>query len=692
MAPTDPRCDLIYAIERWGEGYFEIGPGGHLCARPHPDADTRIDLARLAEQLRAAGLSLPVLVRFDDILRHRVHRLQDAFAAAIATHGYQGTYRPVYPIKVNQQRSVVRALLSAGGLGLEAGSKPELMAVLALVPSAQPVICNGYKDREYIRLALIGQRLGLTVHLVIEKPSELDLVLEEAARLGIEPALGVRVRLAAAAAGNWQNSGGDKAKFGLSASQLLALIERLRAAGKPHWLHLLHAHLGSQIPSLDDIRTGVAELGQFYAALHALGAEPRILDLGGGLGVDYEGSRTRAYCSMNYRVEDYAEAIVGTLARVCAEHALPEPDLITESGRALTAHHAMLITDVVDRERASEGVQHQGSPVPFEPATSAPREAPQQALASHKPERAGPAEREQEQEQERERERERAEHEDSPFAAQSVTTREPEIERLQQALREAPQSPALAVYEEAEAAVQALRRRFATGQLGPLGPGGLIARARADELFIACCRALRPRLSHANRRQREVLERIDAQLADKLFCNFSLFQSLPDVWAIDQIFPICPLQRLDEAPTERGVIHDLTCDSDGCIAHYVDQDGIEASLPVHAFDPQRETYLLGFFLVGAYQEILGDMHNLFGDTDAVAIEIDADQPEGWRLLELEHGDSADELLATVHFEPRALLAQYRQRLDGAALDRETREQLYSELKAGLYGYTYLGRL
>ena len=631
MAPADPRCDLIYAIERWGEGYFEIGANGHLHARPLPDSETGIDLVQISERLRDAGLSLPVLVRFDDILRHRVHRLQGAFAAAIGAHGYAGAYRPVYPIKVNQQRSVVRALLSAGGLGLEAGSKPELMAVLALVPPGEPVICNGYKDREYIRLALIGRRLGLDVYIVIEKPSELGLVLEEAERLGVEPAIGVRIRLAAAAAGNWQNSGGDKAKFGLSASQLLALVEQLRAADRLHWLQLLHAHLGSQIPSLDDIRAGVTELGQFYAALQALGAQPQILDLGGGLGVDYEGSRTRAYCSMNYRAEDYAEAIVSTLAGVCAEHALPEPDLITESGRALTAHHAVLITDVVDRERASDGLSA-----------------------------------------------------NAPLAAS-----EAELKRLERALHDATEAPALAVFEEAEAAVQALRQRFAAGQLGPLG---LSARARADELFIACCRSLRPRLSHANRRQREVLEQIDAQLADKLFCNFSLFQSLPDVWAIDQIFPICPLQRLDERPSERGVIHDLTCDSDGCIAHYVDQDGIEASLPVHAFDPQREVYLIGFFLVGAYQEILGDMHNLFGDTDAVAIELDEDQPEGWRLLELEHGDSADELLATVHFEPRALLAQYRRRLDSTELDRETREQFYSELKAGLYGYTYLGRL
>jgi arginine decarboxylase-like protein len=487
------------------------------------------------------------------------------------------------------------------------------------------------------------------------------------------------------------------------------LVEQLRAVDRLHWLRLLHAHLGSQIPNLDDIRAGVAELGQFYAALHALGARPSVLDLGGGLGVDYEGSRTRAYCSMNYRTEDYAAAIVTSLAELCAGRGLPEPDLISESGRALTAHHAVLITDVADRERASDGMPRNGISLPAHPDSSpsaliTDHGRPDQDHAHHShgsdaltasDDRNGSARHRSQDE------RPELEASHSPWAAGTqtesppnggaprATTEIPELERLERALRDAAEAPILAVYEEAEAAAQALRQRFAAGQLGQ---HGLIARASADELFIACCRTLRPRLSHANRRQREVLERIDAQLADKLFCNFSLFQSLPDVWAIDQIFPICPLQRLDESPTERGVVHDLTCDSDGCIAHYVDQDGIEASLPVHAFDPQRETYLLGFFLVGAYQEILGDMHNLFGDTDAVVIEIDDDQPDGWRMLELEHGDSADELLATVHFEPRALLAQYRRRLDDAELGREVREQLYSELKAGLYGYTYLGRL
>ncbi|WPL19569.1 Biosynthetic arginine decarboxylase [Thiorhodovibrio winogradskyi] len=629
MPPAPAIGDSIYAISRWGEGYFEVAGNGHLVVRPDPQGETRIDLPALTEQLREQGLSLPVLVRFDDILRDRVRRLHQAFGAAMKAHDYQGCYRPVYPIKVNQQHSVVRALLAGGGLGLEAGSKPELLAVLALTPDEETIVCNGYKDREYVRLALLGRRLGRRLFIVIEKPSELDLVMEEARRLGIEPLLGVRVRLAAAAAGNWQNSGGEKAKFGLSASQILALLERLRAHQALGWLRLLHAHLGSQIPSLRDIATGVRELTQFYGELRAAGAALDTLDVGGGLGVDYEGTRTRAYCSVNYSPDQYAETIVAAVAASCRARGLPEPDLITESGRALSAHHAVLITDVVDREQA--------------PGRDCPAKDP-------------------------------LDIEHAPLAELAAN------------LVAASSEPPLEVHERALELRAAVQQRFARGELP------LAVRARADELHAATARALRPRLSHSNRRQRELLDAINATLADKVFCNFSLFQSLPDVWAIDQIFPILPLQRLHEPPSERALLHDLTCDSDGCIGQYVDQDGIEASLPLHAFDPRRDRYLIGFFMVGAYQEILGDIHNLFGDTDAVNIELDPNAPQGYRLGDLERGDSTEELLRYVHFEPRALLSRYRQLLQQADLDPATREAFYLELKVGLFGYTYLGSL
>ncbi len=624
MDQSVQRCKKIYAIDRWGEGYFGINALGHLCARPDPGDPTEIDLSLLAARIQAEGFSLPVLVRFNDILRHRVHALDRAFAKAISACGYAGRYQPVYPIKVNQQASVVQEILHSGQAGLEAGSKPELMAVLALSPPGGLVVCNGYKDREYIRVALIGRRLGLRVYIVIEKPSEVPLILEEAERLGVEPLLGVRVRLAAAAAGNWQSSGGEKAKFGLAAHQLLELVRMLEAAGKLGWLSLLHAHLGSQIPSLQDIRAGAAELARFYAELRRLGAPIGVIDVGGGLGVDYEGTSTRNYCSVNYGFEDYAAAIVNTIAAECRRDALPEPDLLSESGRAMTAHHAVLITNVIDRELAG---------------------------------------------------------------GLDVMVRDSEddatLEALAHQLRTAGQSSPQEVYAESRELLGVARECFAQDRLD------LAGRARAEELFFAICRALAKRLDPGVRRHRELADEINALLADKLFCNFSLFQSLPDIWALDQIFPIVPIQRLNEAPQARAVVYDLTCDSDGCIAHYVDAGGIEASLPVHADTGLDAPYLLGFFMVGAYQEILGDMHNLFGDTDAVNVALDPSAPEGYRLLDAERGDTTDELLSYVHFEPRALLAHYRRKLEATGLDRPTRERLFIELKAGLYGYTYL---
>jgi arginine decarboxylase len=617
-----PACDKIYAISRWGDGYFHINPAGHLCARPDPDDGAEIDLVELAQRARAEGLALPVLVRFNDILRHRVRTLHQAFAKARQALGYGGDYLPAYPIKVNQQRSVVEQILNTELTGLEAGSKPELMAVLALSRPGGLVICNGYKDRGYVRLALIGLQLGLRVHIVIEKPSELSLVLEEAQRLDAQPLLGVRVRLAASAAGNWQSSGGEKAKFGLTPTQILAFVQRLADAGKLGWLRMLHAHLGSQIPNLQDIRRGLRELVRYYAELRRTGAPIDTVDVGGGLGVDYEGTRTRDFCSINYRLDDYAEAVVGALKGICDAERLPEPAIVSESGRALTAHHAVLITNVTDQET-----------VVTEPPAYSPGKV-----------------------------------------------REPLLQALEANLAARANHPPLATFETARALLQEVRDGFEAGQVA------LATRSRAEDLFVTTCASLARHLSGRSRRQREVLDRINELLASKLYCNFSLFQSVPDIWGIDQIFPIAPLQRLDEPPRKRGVLNDLTCDSDGCITRYVDQNGVEASLPVHELRP-GEDYLLGVFLVGAYQEILGDMHNLFGDTDAVNVELDGHG--GYRLLEPERGDSVDELLSYVHFDPRAMMASYRRKLNASGLDRTTREGYFVELKAGLYGYTYL---
>lgn len=610
-----------YGINRWGEGYFAINDAGHACVRPDPASDVSIDLHELAQDLDQHQLRLPLLLRFNDILRHRVGSLCGAFAEAASQLDYHGGYRAIYPIKVNQQRSVVETIVAGGGecVGLEAGSKPELMAVLASAAPHSAIVCNGYKDRAYVRLALIGRQLGHDVYIVIEKLSELELVFAEAAALGIEPLLGVRVRLAAVASGNWQNSGGSKSKFGLSAAQVLAMVDSLRQRDCLHWLCLLHSHIGSQIPDVRDIHRGVSEAARFFAELRALGVPIRVIDVGGGLGVDYEGSRSQHYCSINYDLATYAAEVLRPIARICQQQDLPHPMVFSESGRALTAHHAVLITDVIERE--------------------------------------------------------------GPFVGACPTPTDNELlMRLQGLLEDAEGNDAPQRLSAAQALLSEAQERFAQGDLG------LDERARAESLFVAVARSVRAALRMESRRHRDLLETLNDVLAERVFCNFSLFQSLPDAWAIEQIFPVMPLQRLHEAPQRAAVLHDLTCDSDGCIDSYVDQDGVETTLMLHAHLP-GEPYRLGIFLVGAYQEILGDMHNLFGDTDAVSVTITADG--GYSLASPEPGDTVDELLRYVHFEPEEMLGVYRRRLHENGIEASRAEAFFRELELGLGAYTYL---
>lgn len=611
-----------YAVGRWGDGYFGINAHGHASVCPRPDLDIELDLHELAQDLTASGLRLPVLVRFNDILQHRVRRLCGAFADVAATLGYTGGYRAVYPIKVNQQRSVVEQIVAGGGdcVGLEAGSKPELMAVLASAPQGGVIVCNGYKDREYIRLALIGRRLGYDVYIVIEKPTELDLVFAEADDLGIEPLLGVRVRLAAVAAGKWQNSGGAKSKFGLSASQVLEFVERLRQRDCLHWLALLHSHIGSQIPDLRDIHHGINEATRYFVELRRLGADIRVIDVGGGLGIDYEGSRSQHYCSTNYDLSAYASEVLRPIARICEEYDLPQPMVFSESGRAMTAHHAVLITDVIEREQ--------------------------------------------------------------PFVELAVDDLEHNdlLRRLGGLLDDVNEGGPPQSFQNARHLLAEANEQFARGVMS------LEDRAKAETLFFAIAGAVKGALRLGSRRHRELLEALNEMLAERVFCNFSLFQSLPDIWAIEQIFPVMPLQRLDELPDQAALMHDLTCDSDGCIESYVDQDGVENTLMLHEAR-EGEAYLLGIFLVGAYQEILGDMHNLFGDTDAVNVVVEASGK--YRLAEPERGDSVDELLRYVHFDPEAMLASYLEKLRTERVAEAYIDSYYRELKAGLHGYTYL---
>ncbi|PWG64860.1 biosynthetic arginine decarboxylase [Sediminicurvatus halobius] len=614
---------VAYNLAQWSGGYFRADDRGRLLAVPDRGAGgPAVVLEEVVAEARAAGLALPLLVRFADILQDRVRHLCAAFDAACAAEDFQGGYTAVYPIKVNQQRRVVEAILAGapGRVGLEAGSKPELMAVLAAAPPGSRVICNGYKDREYVRLALRARQLGLDARLVVEKRSELAVIIDEAARLGLRPNLGLRVRLASLGEGKWQNTGGEKSKFGLSATDALAVVERLRAAGLLECLDLLHFHLGSQIANIADIQRGMREAIRYYVELHRLGAPVTVVDVGGGLGVDYEGTRSRSHCSMNYSLEEYAHNVVHTVREICSEHDLPQPHLVTEAGRAMTAHHAVLVTDVIDVESVADG------PPPTEPPG-----------------------------------------EEAPLV----------LRDLWRGYASAAERSPLEVCHDAAHWLAEARSQYQHGVLG------LAGRAEAERLYHATCLAVRRRLDPRIRAHRELLDELDEKLADKVFVNLSLFQSMPDIWAIDQIFPILPLHRLDEPPQRRAVLQDLTCDSDGAIHQYVARDGVETTLPLPG---PGAPLLLGAFLVGAYQEILGDMHNLFGDTDSVNVSLTAD---GWRLDDPHNGDSIESVLAHVRFGERELLQAYRRRVAASGLPAAARTECLRELEAGLQGSTYL---
>lgn len=611
-----------YSIPHWADGYFDVDAQGRIVVRPKGMQGPAIALPEVVDASLADGGNLPVLVRFPDILGHRLHKLQAAFAQAQRDWDYAGGYTAVYPIKVNQHAGVAGRLAShhGEGFGLEAGSKPELMAVLALSRPGGTIVCNGYKDREYIRLALIGRKLGLETYIVIEKPSELKVALEEAAALGVKPGLGVRMRLASLGAGKWQNSGGDKAKFGLDPRQLLTLWKELRDSGMGDCLQLLHFHMGSQISNVRDIAAGMREATRYFVELSRLGANITHVDVGGGLGVDYEGTRSRSFNSVNYGIHHYASSIVQPLADACREEGLVPPRILTECGRAMTAHHAVLVTNVSEVERAPEGR------VP------------------------------------------------EPHDDESTPVRQ-----LRELHEEMTQRPAVEVFHEATQAHAEGLSLYALGQLD------LVQRARIDDLFYAIAHAVKARLTYDEKSHRDLLDELNERLVDKYFVNFSVFESMPDVWAIDQVFPITPIERLDEVPTRRGIIADLTCDSDGKIDTYVENEDLDSSLPLHELR-RGENYRLGFFLVGAYQEILGDIHNLFGDTDAIEVRCDGD---GFAISQQRRGDTTDVMLDYVGYKLADLRREYAAKVDAANLPADESERLKAALEAGLTVYTYL---
>ncbi|WP_346796312.1 biosynthetic arginine decarboxylase [Halomonas sp. Bachu 37] len=626
------RARRTWNIDQWGSGYFDVDEQGDALVRPHGQeaGGPALPLKSLVTQLRAAGLRLPVLVRFSDILHDRVEQLCAAFDGAMQEVDYSGGYTAVYPIKVNQQRRVVEEILAtaergSGRVGLEAGSKPELLAVLALSGGASSlIVCNGYKDREYIRLALMGEKLGHRVYLVVEKLSELKMILDEARELQVAPRIGLRARLASVGKGKWQNSGGEKSKFGLTAGQILEVVETLRNQQALSSLQLVHFHLGSQIANIHDIQRGLRECARFYQNLLALGAPIDTVDVGGGLGIDYEGTRSRSFCSANYSMREYARNVVGAFHQLCREEDLPLPHLISESGRALTAHHAVLITNVIGEERIEET---------------------------------------------------------PPAHRNSSNSHVLELWRVLDQLAE-PQEPRSLVeaWHDLLQAVGELQDRFV------MGLSDINARAEGESVYLAACARLRTQLDSRNRAHREIADELAEKLADKLFVNFSLFQSVPDVWGIEQIFPVLPLSGLDRPPVRRAVIQDITCDSDGRIDSYVDGQGVESTLPLPEWQ-EGEERLLGFFLVGAYQEILGDLHNLFGDTDSVDAALD-DAGE-WVLTNQLGGDRVADVLAYVNFDAEVLKAKLADQLAASELSPEEQARFLDDLSAGLQGYTYL---
>ncbi|ASP38160.1 arginine decarboxylase [Bacterioplanes sanyensis] len=618
-----------YNLPFWSEGYVSVNDAGQLQVQPQPDQPPVV-LQQVVTAAQQQGLRLPLLVRFPGIIHQRIDTLVQAFSKARQDVGYQGPFVPVYPIKVNQQRPVVEQIVRgqqrAGCdlVGLEAGSKPELIAVLSQLGETRGlIVCNGYKDRHFIRLALLAEKLGHQVFLVIEKLSELPLILEQAEQLQVTPRLGIRARLATIGKGNWQNTGGEKSKFGLSADQILQVVRQLEQRGQLDCLQLLHFHLGSQLANIRDIHTGLRECSRLFAELVRLMVPIQWLDVGGGLGVDYEGTRSRSYCSMNYSIEEYARNVVTAFADVCNELDIAMPGLITESGRAMTAHHAVLIAEVIDHE-------------------SPTAELPQ------------------------------APEDDAPV----------ELHHLYQAwqLLQQELSPASLVelYHDVQHWMTDAQAAFSHGLYR------LHERAQVESLYRNVGSLLKQRLMPGNRNHRDLLDELYEKQADKVFVNFSLFQSLPDVWGIDQIFPIVPLERLDQPVSCRGVLQDITCDSDGRIDQYVDADGIGSCLPLPGVERGD---CLGFFMVGAYQEILGDLHNLFGDTDSVDVESRGD---GLQLSFPVQGDDLQTVLAYVNYDAEDIRQRLQQQVATSTLPEQDQAQLLAELQEALSAYTYLG--
>jgi len=618
----------LYNINGWGINYFSINDKGHVVVTPKRDG-VEVDLKELVEELQLRDVSAPMLIRFPDILDSRIEKMASCFKIASEEYFYKAQNFIIYPIKVNQMRPVVEEIVGHGkkfNIGLEAGSKPELHAVIAInTDNDSLIICNGYKDEDYIELALLAQKMGRRIFLVVEKLSELKLIIKIAKQFKIKPNLGIRIKLASSGSGKWEDSGGDVSKFGLTSSELLEALDILERNKMKDCLHLVHFHIGSQVNKIRRIKIAIREASQFYVQLHQNGYNISFVDIGGGLGVDYDGTRSsNSESSVNYSIQEYVNDVISTMVDVSEKNNLPHPNVITESGRSLTAHHSVLIFEVLE-------------------ATSLPI-------------------------WEEDEEIDPSDHEllKELFSLWNTLNQT----RMHETWHDAQQ-----IREEA-------LDRFSLGLLD------LQTRAKIERLFWSIAREVQ-QMTNGMKHVSEELINLPKLLSDKYFCNFSLFQSLPDSWAIDQIFPIIPIQRLEEKPDRSATLQDITCDSDGKIDNFISTRNLSYYLPVHSLKP-KEPYYIGVFLVGAYQEILGDLHNLFGDTNAVHVSVDE---KGYSIDQIIDGETVAEVLEYVQYNPKKLVRTVEtwvtSSVKSGIITAEEGKEFLSNYRSGLYGYTYL---
>ncbi|UJR83859.1 biosynthetic arginine decarboxylase [Sandaracinus amylolyticus] len=626
---TIQRSADLYQVRGWGHPYFTINQAGRVEVVPDPERpNLTIDLYELVNDLDARGLELPLLLRFSDVLRDRIKRINECFAKAIDEYQYKGAYRGVFPVKVNQQKHFIDEVVQFGApwrLGLEAGSKPELLIALSAEQEAGGlVICNGYKDQAYIETALLAQRFDKTVIVVLERIEELDFTFRAFAKTGIRPTIGVRAKLGSRGMGRWADSTGERAKFGLTASEIVEVVDRLQEKGMLDCLQLLHFHAGSQISSIIPIKQAVREAANIFAELAKMGASMRYLDVGGGLAVDYDGSKTDFHASKNYNIQEYAYDVVAAVKESCEKYELTPPTIVTESGRAIAAHQSVLVYEVVGRNEVRFGK-------PQDPGPKA-HKILQQLFETY----------------------------------QGIAPK-----NLQEAFHDASQAK-----EEAESL-------FKFGYLG------LRERAQSERLFWSCCEKISD-YAKTMKRVPEEVQQLDQVMAAMYYGNFSVFQSIPDSWAIDQLFPIMPIHRLDEEPTIKATIADLTCDSDGKVDHFIDVEDVKRVLPVHRWR-EGERYFMGIFLNGAYQEILGDLHNLFGDTNAVHVQLDGEG--GYEVSHFVKGDTITQVLEYVEYEPGAMVERVRRQAERARrqglITFDQVKMLMKHYEESLGSYTYL---